>query len=260
MPINPMTNFVKNQMQVQAAKKTEETKNSGGISDKAKTYLNKLKEKFGNVDFIISDYTDDADAAGKLQSGKGEYNCIITPDLLEKMANDDAVASKYENLITESTGQIDEMKETIKEKAGGAENIKNYGISVDGSGKVNYYVLLKDSFAKINSNAKGAEKSKNIMISAGSIEELLKKLEEHSKGKIEISKSESNNTNQKDGFKKNNDAFNAFKKIGGHTDGFSKNDSKNDIVTKLLNEHKTYNKNFSANNKNHNHINHIKNK
>lgn len=233
---NVFSNYVKNQMNVQSAKKTENTAKTTELSSNAKEYLKKLKEKFGNVDFIVADYSSDEEAAQKLQSGKGEYNCVITPDLLEKMAADENVAKQYEGVITDATGEIDGLKETVKEKGLDAD-VKNYGVSVDGDGKVNYYVLLKDGLSKLNANTKtegndsAGGKKGTSMISASSIDELLKKLEEHQSGKSGLSV----NSKHGDGYenKEKNEDSGVYKNIKKHV--YDKS-GKKDIMDKLLSE------------------------
>jgi len=138
------------------------------LSAAAQSLLDDLKKKFGNVYFIVENFSSDGEAQRHLSRGKGEINCIITPDLLEKMANCDETRAKYEGLIEESIGGLAEMKETIGEEK--ADMIKSYGISVDSDGNVNYSVLLNDSLKGLNDGSR--------VVKANSIEELMKKLDE----------------------------------------------------------------------------------
>ncbi|MDR0223250.1 MAG: DUF6033 family protein [Oscillospiraceae bacterium] len=156
-----------------------EVQKTGALSAAAQSYLEELKKKFGNVDFIIADYSTDDEAQKLLRQGTGEYNCLITPALLEEMAADEGVRDKYEGVIGDAIGQVDELKETVKETIGEkAEAIQNYGFSVDSEGNVNYYVLLKDGLP-------GDVNGGSSIVKAGSIEELLKKLDE-----LDLKKSE----------------------------------------------------------------------
>ncbi|MCL2634377.1 MAG: DUF6033 family protein [Oscillospiraceae bacterium] len=148
------------------ADKTEEKK-APVLSAAAQSYLKTLQEKHGNVYFIIADYSGEDEAQRLLKQGKGEYNCLITPALLEQMATDEATRSKYEEIIANAVTQVTEMKEQLVEKS---DMIKNYGFSIDGDGNINYYVLLRDGLPKdLNGGSK--------MVKAGSIEELMEKLD-----------------------------------------------------------------------------------
>lgn len=156
------------------------------LSKTASEYLQKLKEKYKNVDFIVADFDSDDEAQKYLKQGKGEYNCVITPDMLEKMAADENVAKEYEGIIDDAIGNLS----TVKEKLGDdADKVKTFGVSIDNSGKVSYYAIIKDSL-KVNENVraarekaaeKKAEEKKNAekeeyeerMVKASTIEELI---------------------------------------------------------------------------------------
>lgn len=71
---------------VSMADKSEKAKgvSTAKLSDDAQKYLEQLKDKYKNVDFIIADFSSDEEAQQHLATGKGEYNCVITPDTLEK--------------------------------------------------------------------------------------------------------------------------------------------------------------------------------
>jgi len=140
------------------------------LSEAAQSLLDQLKEKYGNVYFIVAEFSSDSEAQRHLRQGKGEINCVITPALLEKMAADEGVRAKYEGLIEESIGGVEQVKEAV-DTSDKADLVKSYGISVDSNGQINYYVMLRDGLPNnINEGSK--------MVKAGSIEELLKKLEE----------------------------------------------------------------------------------
>jgi hypothetical protein len=154
-------------MNIWKNEKPEEKKTSS-LSSAASSYLEELRKKFSNIDFIIADYANDEEAQRLLKQGKGEYNCLITPALLEEMAANEEIRSKYEEIIGNAVTQVKELKEEIGEKS---EMVENYGFSVDGDGNVNYYVLLRDGLPKdLNGGSK--------IVKASSIEELMKRLDE----------------------------------------------------------------------------------
>jgi len=138
------------------------------LSSAAQSLLDDLKKKFGNVYFMVADFSNDGEAQRHLRQGKGEVNCVITPDLLEKMANCDETRAKYEGLIADSIGGLEEMKESVGEEK--ADMIKSYNISVDSNGEISYSVLLREGLQGLNEGSR--------TVKANSIEELMKKLDE----------------------------------------------------------------------------------
>ena len=121
------------------------------LSKEAKDYLSKLKEMYPDYDFIIADYDTDEDASRLLSRGKGEINVLITPDLLEKMATDEATRAKYEDIITGAAAQFDEINENLTE--GGKALIKSLGITVNEDGTVNFYANLIDGVTHADSGS-----------------------------------------------------------------------------------------------------------
>jgi hypothetical protein len=139
------------------------------LSSAAQNLLEDLRKKFGNVDFMVANFSSDREAQRYLRQGKGEFNCVITPSLLEKMAECEELRAKYEDKIEYAIGGIVEMKEAITEE--NAEMVKSYGISVNSEGGIDYYVLLRDGLPKnINEGSR--------IVKANSIEELMKRLDE----------------------------------------------------------------------------------
>ena len=112
------------------------------LSKEAKDYLAKLKEMYPDYDFIIADYDTDEDASRLLSQGKGELNVLITPDLLEKMATDEATRAKYEDIIAGAKEQFEEINKDLTDEA--KSMVKTLGITVNEDGTVNFYASFKD--------------------------------------------------------------------------------------------------------------------
>lgn len=136
------------------------------LSKNAQDYLAKLKKENPNLDFIISDYSTDEEADALLAKGKGEYNVLITPDLLEKMAADEEVAAEYEGIIHNSIAEIKDAKQQLAEDA---DMIEKFGVSVNSDGEVTYHASLIEGLT-------GDDGTRNVK--ASTIEELLKRLNE----------------------------------------------------------------------------------
>jgi hypothetical protein len=220
-------------MSITKTAKTEEKKTTA-LSDTAQKYLDSLKKKYGNINFTIQDYNTDEEAARHLSGvdGPGEYNCVITSSLLEKMATDEETAAKYEAILSGAGEKFDSMKQQLGEDA---EMVKTYGVSVNDKGDVSYYAILKETFAKINqSNEKIAEKRAaekendkihpdrgkekvELTVKANTIEALVERIKSIIDGKAE--------NKSKDGFAVNTND-NAWANVGGKKDGFIENDAK----------------------------------
>lgn len=110
------------------------------LSDGAKKLLKELKAKYKTYDFLVADYETDEEASAILSSGRGEYNVLITPDLLERMAADESERTKYEGIISGAAEQFDEMEKNLTE--GGKSIIESLGFTVKGDGTVDFYAKL----------------------------------------------------------------------------------------------------------------------
>ena len=116
------------------------------LSDEAKEYLATLKEKFGDIDFFVADCATDEEMNQYFAMGTKKYSCVISSDLIEQMATDEASREKYEGIIAGAGEQIEEMKEEAKEELGeeAADQIEFVGFTVDSNGVVEYFAKLKE--------------------------------------------------------------------------------------------------------------------
>jgi hypothetical protein len=142
-----------------------------GLSAAAQSLLGDLRKKFSNVDFIIADFSSSEEANRHLRRGSGEYNCVITPDLLEKMAACAETRALYEGKLAEAVGRVGELSEAIKANPDISAMVKSLGISVGTDGVIEFHAMLVDSLPKqVNDGSR--------TVKASSIEELMKKLDE----------------------------------------------------------------------------------
>ena len=117
------------------------------LSAEAKSYLETLKEKYGDIQFFVADCATDEEMNQYFAMGTKKYSCVISTDTLEKMATDEEVRAKYESIIDNADEQIEEMKEQISEEVGeeAANQVQFVGFSIDDNGVVNYFAKLKAS-------------------------------------------------------------------------------------------------------------------
>ena len=114
------------------------------LSDKAKEYYEKLKSKFGNMEFILVSN----DLKSQVQKNAASYGnaskqvVLIDAEKLEKMANDPSFAKKYEGIIAMAQTKLTEMKNSL---VSSGASVKNFGINVDSHGNASYFATLEKS-------------------------------------------------------------------------------------------------------------------
>ena len=191
------------QTKQQGSSKVDETKKSSTtdtkkLSKKAQNVLNKLKDKYKNMDFFVSDTEDDEEAKQIMSRGTKDYSVLISSDELEKMAADD---SYYDSRVSDIDGAVN-MSKQINEKFGadsayGKENgtqISQIGIKFNNDGTTSYFVELEKLSEKQKERIESAkekkaeekktdakktdklEPTKKACVQADSIEELEKKI------------------------------------------------------------------------------------
>ena len=177
-------------------------KNSIGnpkLSDTASKYYEELKAKYGDMEFVL--VADDQMETAKEQSSNIASDksmlVLISESELEEMATNEETRSKNEKLIEDAKAQMPDMLKKLEES--GTE-VKSFGIEIK-DGTVSYFAVLdkaaaaqkerieakqEEKLAEKKADAKDAatEKTKPpskkedlITVSAGSIEELIKKLQ-----------------------------------------------------------------------------------
>lgn len=174
------------------------------LSKKAQELLKQLREKYSNMDFFVGSYSTDAEAQRYLSRGTKEYSVLIDPETLEAMAADKDVRKQYENILDGAGNRLEELKEKL---GADADQVKNFGISIDKEGKVSYFAELdkitesrqqqlkwadekkaeekkeaKRKEAKEQEAARREPKTEREFVKADSIDELVKKIREAASG------------------------------------------------------------------------------
>ena len=159
--------------------KTEQTKDVKTLSNRAQNLLKTLREKYGNMDFMVADFDSSEDAKEILSRGTKEYSVLFSSEELEKMASD-------EDYLNEKLKGIDgavRMSEEINQKFGftsesDAENpsdtsIAKFGISFQSDGTMTLFAELEKS--GVNQQERP---EKRTTLQASTMEELMKKIQE----------------------------------------------------------------------------------
>lgn len=154
------------------------------LSEKAQKYYDKLKQKFGNMDFILvsKDMKETAEANASRYANANKTVVLIDEEKIERMASDEEYRKKYEGIISGAQAQIQQMQKQISSGAG-ASNVKTFGIKINDGGNASFFAVIDKSLAaqkeriQKKSEEKAAEKKK------AEKEARNEKLEEYRSGK-----------------------------------------------------------------------------
>ena len=137
------------------------------LSDTASKYYEELKTKYSDMEFVV--VSDDQIETAKSQASNIASDksmiVIISESELEEMAVNEETRTKNEKLIEDAKAQMPDMLEKLK--SSGAE-VNSFGIEIK-DGILSYFAVLDKTTA--------AQKER-IEASAGSLEELLKKIQD----------------------------------------------------------------------------------
>lgn len=127
------------------------------LSDKAKDYYNKLKAKFGNMDFILvsKDMKSQVQANAAAYGNASKQVVLIDDEKIEKMATDESFRRKYEGIIAMSQAKLQEAKNSLT--SSGA-SVNNFGMSVDANGKATFFATVEKAAKKKAAEKKAAQK------------------------------------------------------------------------------------------------------
>jgi len=106
------------------------------LSAKAQSYLENLRKKYGDYDFVVSNNLDAAQTAG---SGK-EYSVIFTTEELEKMAEDEDYAQKVMGQVGDA---VDMMKGLWEKDLGEGVQFSQLSVTFDSEGNMKLFAQLE---------------------------------------------------------------------------------------------------------------------
>lgn len=136
------------------------------LSHKAQEVLKQLRDKYGNMDFMVAEFKNAEEAKSVLSKGTKEFSVLFSGEELEKMASDE----KYLKQKTESIEGAVRMSEEINRKYGfesafGKEGmadteITKIGIAFNDDGTTNFFAELEKSSAKQRERIEKAKEEK----------------------------------------------------------------------------------------------------
>lgn len=193
-------------------KVTGRTVGNPELSEKAAKYYEQLKSKFGNMEFVLvsKDMKEQAQANAASYANSSKTVVLIDEEKVERMADDEKYRSQYESLISNAAANLNQIKSGLSQNSG----VTSYGIKINDNGTASYFAVVDKSFAaqkeriakkaeQKKADAKAAEKkadakkdkekaeeakkdktgaadsakdSDKVTVTASSVEELLKKI------------------------------------------------------------------------------------
>ncbi|MCD7835068.1 MAG: DUF6033 family protein [Lachnospiraceae bacterium] len=187
------------------------------LSEEAQKYYEELKKKYSNMDFVLVGSEQKEFAKSMAGSFANPYKTVVLIDeeKIERMAVDEEFRAQYEGIISNAQSGLSQLKAQLE--SSGAK-VQGYGMQVNDGGLTSFFAVLKKSSAdqKARIEKKNAEKKAEkkaaekksaekkaeekleekraeadgsmqswqdygdtVIITADSIEELMKKIEEY---------------------------------------------------------------------------------
>lgn len=153
-----LTNAFKKDMEPMTFPKVDDLKDKGTktvskgeaqLSEKGKAYLEKLREKYGDYDFVIAG--EDDDTASLTNRSNKEYSVIISPEELEKMAEDEEYGEQQMNAVQKAIEASEKMlSDAGYNKDGTGENgtVKKLSITINEDGTISMFAELEKATEK----------------------------------------------------------------------------------------------------------------
>lgn len=159
------------------------------LSDTAKTYYDELQKKFGDAEIYVAGAEMEGSIEDKAQELAGKTNktvVVVSQEELEKMATDKETRDRLEGAIADAKDQFAALKEKLGDQA---EQVENFGVSIDENGQVSFFAVLKKQAAQQKEAAENAkeakkaeakeeDKAEKVTLRAHGISELTKKIQD----------------------------------------------------------------------------------
>lgn len=178
------------------------------LSEKAKEYYEELKSKYKDMDFILvsKDMKEMAKANAGSFANPNKMVVLIDEEKIERMATDEQYRKQYESVIASAQKKLPQLQQALSSSS----NVKGFGMQVNDGDKASFFAVMQKSFddqaarlekqrAEKKEEKKAAEKkaekkereerleekrlqkkeAQEVIITADSIEELKKKVEDY---------------------------------------------------------------------------------
>ena len=126
------------QLKNDSAEETNQRFDETKLSQKAQDFLGKLRDKYGDYDFVIADNVDDPQS---LTSGNTKgYSVILSSEEIEKMAEDEEYADKVMGQVDKAVGTIDKLYEEALDEG---VQFASISASIDDEGNMKLFASLE---------------------------------------------------------------------------------------------------------------------
>lgn len=116
------------------------------LSKAAQNLLERLKQTYSNMDFMVADFESEEEAKDILSRGTKEFSVLFSSDELEKMASDESYEKETMDKIE---GAMQMSKEIMASNNGDEQGeITRIGISFNKDGSVTYFAELEKASAR----------------------------------------------------------------------------------------------------------------
>lgn len=134
-----------------STEKAEEKKRSSEakqpkLSKAAQGLLERLKQTYSNMDFMVADFEDEEEARDILSRGTKEFSVLFSSDELEKMAADEDYEKECMGKIEDAVKMSKEIMASDRDDEQGA--VTRVGISFHKDGSVTYFAELEKASAR----------------------------------------------------------------------------------------------------------------
>ena len=114
------------------------TEDEKKLSSKAQNYLENLREKYGDYDFVIADNADNPQEL-TANNTKG-HSVILSTQEIERMAEDEEYAAKVMGQVEKAVGVVDKLAEESLENG---VQFTSLAVSVDDEGNMKMFASLE---------------------------------------------------------------------------------------------------------------------
>ena len=138
--------------------------NESKLSDKAKAYLEKLRGKYGDYDFVVGNDDDDLDEL--MEGTSKEFSVIFSNEELERMADDEAYGESQMNRVEEAVATARKLAEEL----GAGETDENgvatgtyfnrFGITLNADGTISIFAEMENITARQREAAEEAREQR----------------------------------------------------------------------------------------------------
>ena len=113
------------------------------LSKEASEYYDKLKSKYGNMDFILvsKDMKETAKSQAASFANPNKMVVLIDEEKIERMATDENYRKQYEGLIAMAKNNLPQLKNAFAD----SKDVKGYGMQVNDNGTATLFAVVKKS-------------------------------------------------------------------------------------------------------------------